>query len=60
MLISRHRHFPWGISHIFLLINVMTMAACSLGVIAKRYPDYSVFGLLGVVVAQGIFTSHLI
>lgn len=29
------------------------MAACSFGVIAKKYPDYSVFGLLGVVVAQG-------
>jgi hypothetical protein len=49
----RHRHFPWGISHLFLLINVVTMVACSFGVIAKRYPEYSVFGLLGVVVAQG-------
>jgi len=29
------------------------MLSCSFGVIAKKYPDYSVFGLLGVVVAQG-------
>jgi hypothetical protein len=29
------------------------MIACSFGVIAKRFPDYSVFGLLGVVLAQG-------
>ena len=21
--ICRHRHFPWGISHLFLLINVV-------------------------------------
>ena len=31
------------------------MASCSFGVISKRYADYSVFGLLGVVVAQGEF-----
>jgi uncharacterized membrane protein YphA (DoxX/SURF4 family) len=29
------------------------MLACSVAVIAKRYPEYSVGGLLGVVVAQG-------
>jgi hypothetical protein len=29
------------------------MLSCSFGVISKKYPDYSVFGLLGVVVAQG-------
>jgi hypothetical protein len=38
---------------LFLLINVVAMLSCSFGVIAKKYPDYSVFGLLGVVVAQG-------
>jgi len=30
------------------------MVACSLGVITKRYPEYAVFGLLGVVIAQGL------
>ena len=29
------------------------MFVCSTGVILKRYPEYAVFGLLGVVVAQG-------
>jgi hypothetical protein len=29
------------------------MLAGSYGVIAKKYPDYSVFALLGVVIAQG-------
>jgi len=52
--LQRHRKFPWGISHLFLLINVVTMVACSLGVITKRYPEYAVFGLLGVVIAQGL------
>ncbi|RSH92187.1 hypothetical protein EHS25_008602 [Saitozyma podzolica] len=52
--LQKHRHFPWGLSHLFLLINVVTMVACSFGVIAKRFPEYSVFGLLGVVVAQGL------
>lgn len=52
--LQKHRHFPWGISHLFLLINVVTMLACSFGVISKRFPEYSVFGLLGVVVAQGV------
>lgn len=56
---SRHRKFPWGLSHLFLIINVGTMLACSFGVIAKRYPDYSVFGLLGVVVAQGELSPSL-
>ena len=37
----------------FLIINVLAMLSCSFGVISKKYPDYSVFGLLGVVVAQG-------
>lgn len=29
------------------------MISCSTGVIFKRFPEYAVFGLLGVVVAQG-------
>ena len=29
------------------------MSAGSFGVIAKKFPDYAVYGLLGVVVAQG-------
>jgi hypothetical protein len=30
------------------------MSSCSFGVISKKYPDYAVFGLLGVVIAQGL------
>ncbi|WVQ69288.1 uncharacterized protein L199_007505 [Kwoniella botswanensis] len=52
--LQKHRHFPWGLSHLFLLINVFAMLAGSFGVIGKKYPDYSVFCLLGVVVAQGL------
>lgn len=25
---SRHRHFPWGFSHLFLIINVVVRAIC--------------------------------
>nr|XP_019008457.1 uncharacterized protein I206_07016 [Kwoniella pini CBS 10737]OCF47238.1 hypothetical protein I206_07016 [Kwoniella pini CBS 10737] len=52
--LQKHRHFPWGLSHLFLLINVFAMLGGSLGVIGKKFPDYSVFCLLGVVVAQGL------
>ncbi|ODN79666.1 hypothetical protein, variant [Cryptococcus amylolentus CBS 6039] len=52
--LQKYRYLPWGISHLFLLINIVAMLGGSFGVIAKRYPDYSVFLLLGVVVAQGL------
>ncbi|ORY30389.1 ER to Golgi transport-related protein [Naematelia encephala] len=52
--LQKHRKFPWGLSHIFLFVNVVTMLACSSGVILKKFPEYAVFGLLGVVVAQGL------
>jgi len=51
--LQRHRHFPWGISHIFLLVNVITMLVGSGAVITKRYTEYAVGGLLAVVVIQG-------
>ena len=57
---DRHRKFPWGLSHLFLIINVLAMLSCSFGVISKKYPDYSVFGLLGVVVAQGQPSPHIL
>lgn len=49
----RHRSFPRGLSHIFLIINVLTMLACSPAVILKRYSEYAVGGLLAVVIIQG-------
>jgi len=48
-----HRSIPWGISHLFLLINVITMLVCSPAVILKRYTEFAVGGLLGVVIIQG-------
>ncbi|BEI84060.1 hypothetical protein CcaverHIS002_0406640 [Cutaneotrichosporon cavernicola] len=40
--------------HMFLLINVIAMLAGSIGVIARRFPEYSVAALLFVVILQGI------
>lgn len=51
--LQRHRHFPWGISHIFLFANVIVMTAASIAVITRKYPEISVGALLGVVVVQG-------
>ncbi|KAJ7336295.1 SURF4 family-domain-containing protein [Mycena olivaceomarginata] len=51
--LQQHRKFPWGLSHLFLLVNVVAMLGGSSMVILKRYTEYAVFGLLGVVVIQG-------
>ncbi|KAI0317952.1 SURF4-domain-containing protein [Amylostereum chailletii] len=51
--LQKHRSFPWGISHTFLLINVIVMVGASGAVITKRHTEYAVAGLLGVVIAQG-------
>lgn len=51
--LQRHRGFPWGISHIFLLGNVIVMCAASAAVIMRKHPEISVGALFGVVVVQG-------
>ncbi|KAF4616966.1 hypothetical protein D9613_008529 [Agrocybe pediades] len=51
--LQSHRHFPWGISHTFLIINVITMLVGSGAVILKKHTEYAVGGLLGVVIIQG-------
>jgi uncharacterized membrane protein YphA (DoxX/SURF4 family) len=51
--LQQHRHFPWGISHIFLLINVIVMLVASGAVVFKKYTEHAVIGLLSVVVIQG-------
>ncbi|KAK7439304.1 ER-derived vesicles protein erv29 [Stygiomarasmius scandens] len=51
--LQQHRKFPWGISHLFLIINVLTMLVASGAIISKRYTEYAVAGLLGVVIIQG-------
>ncbi|KAL8288974.1 hypothetical protein RB597_000858 [Gaeumannomyces tritici] len=47
-----YRGFPKGIPQLFLIINVLAMVACSTLVIARRYSEYAVGGLIGVVVTQ--------
>ncbi|KAM3533091.1 hypothetical protein MY4038_003622 [Beauveria bassiana] len=49
-----YRHIPSGITHLFLLVNVLAMLACSILVIIRKYSDYAVAGLMGVVVTQAL------
>ncbi|KAG8937045.1 hypothetical protein FRC03_004110 [Tulasnella sp. 419] len=51
--LQKHRHFPWGISHVFLLVNILTMIVASGAIVSRRYTEFAVGGLLGVVVIQG-------
>jgi len=39
---------------LFLIVNVLAMTFCSVGVIARKFSEYSVCGLMGVVVLQGL------
>src|ERR1700752_5219868 len=45
---------PWGITHSFLIFNVITMSVCSFLVIARKHTEIAVAGLLAVVVTQGL------
>lgn len=45
---------PWGINHIFLLINVVAMTGSSILVIIRKHSEYAVCGLIGVVVTQAL------
>lgn len=49
-----YRHIPWGLTHLFLGINVLAMTAGSIMVIARKRSEYAVGGLLGVVVSQAL------
>ncbi|CAM1506904.1 Fc.00g065450.m01.CDS01 [Cosmosporella sp. VM-42] len=49
-----YRHIPSGITHIFLITNVIAMFCCSTLVIIRKYSDYAVAGLMGVVVTQAL------
>ena len=51
--LQTHRHFYWGISHLFLLFNVLVMLTASTAIIAKRFPEAACAGLFAVVVVQG-------
>jgi uncharacterized membrane protein YphA (DoxX/SURF4 family) len=45
---------PRGITHLFLFVNVVAMTTSSVLVIARKYSEYAVGGLMGVVVTQAI------
>ncbi|OAA73250.1 COPII-coated vesicle protein SurF4/Erv29 [Cordyceps fumosorosea ARSEF 2679] len=49
-----YRHIPNYITHLFLLVNVVAMLVCSTLVIIRKYSDYAVAGLMGVVVTQAL------
>jgi len=51
--LQTHRHFYWGLSHIFLIVNVIVMLAGSSSIISKRFTEYAVIGLFLVVILQG-------
>ncbi|KAJ9607895.1 ER-derived vesicles protein erv29 [Cladophialophora chaetospira] len=48
------RHIPWGLTHLFLIYNVIVMSVASTLVIMRRYGEYAVAGLLSVVVVQAL------
>ncbi|DAA72733.1 surfeit locus protein homolog [Trichophyton mentagrophytes] len=58
--LHQFRHIPWGITHLFLIVNVVVMLSCSVLVIARKHSEYAVAGLLGVVVAQALGYGLLI
>lgn len=45
---------PSGITHSFLIVNVMAMVSCSTLVIIRKHSEYAVAGLCGVVIAQAL------
>ena len=45
---------PRGITHIFLIFNVIVMSSCSFLVIIRKRPEFAVAGLLAVVVVQAL------
>lgn len=45
---------PWGITHMFLITNVIAMSVCSFLVITRKRTEYAVAGLLAVVITQGL------
>lgn len=51
--LQKHRGFPWGISHLFLLLNIIVMLVASGAIIGRRHTEFAVGGLLGVVIIQG-------
>ncbi|KAJ9157846.1 SURF4-domain-containing protein [Pleurostoma richardsiae] len=49
-----YRHIPSGLTHLFLIANVIAMLSCSTLVIVRKHSEYAVAGLIGVVVTQAL------
>lgn len=45
---------PGGITHLFLIINMIAMITCSTMVIIRKHSEYAVAGLMAVVVTQAL------
>jgi ER-derived vesicles protein len=45
---------PYGITHVFLVINVIAMTISSVMIIVRKHSEYAVLGLVGVVVTQAL------
>ncbi|KAI1143332.1 SURF4-domain-containing protein [Hypoxylon sp. FL0543] len=52
--LNSYRHIPNGLTHLFLIVNVVTMVTCSTMVIVRKHSDYAVAGLMGVVITQAL------
>ncbi|KAI7894521.1 SURF4 family-domain-containing protein [Mucor mucedo] len=49
---QQSRHFPTGLSHLFLGLNVIVMLGASFFIVVKKHQAYAIYGLMGVIVAQ--------
>ncbi|CAL3963741.1 hypothetical protein PZA11_001272 [Diplocarpon coronariae] len=54
LYLHEYRYIPYGVNHMFLIINVLAMVSCSTLVITRKYSDYAVGGLIGVVITQAL------
>jgi uncharacterized membrane protein YphA (DoxX/SURF4 family) len=49
-----YRHIPSGLTHLFLILNVIAMVACSTLVIIRKHSERAVGGLIAVVITQAL------
>ncbi|KAI0022992.1 SURF4 family-domain-containing protein [Xylariomycetidae sp. FL0641] len=52
--LNTYRGIPSFLTYLFLIVNVVAMFSCSVLVIARKYTDYAVAGLMAVVVTQAL------
>ncbi|KAI9862489.1 MAG: hypothetical protein M1813_004340 [Trichoglossum hirsutum] len=54
LYLNAHRSIPNGLTHLFLIVNIIAMTISSVLVIARKYSEYAVAGLIGVVITQAL------